>query len=52
MIGMQFVMQQFADGRLRIIPGVFAKWAIVADCRPDLFEWAEFAFAHIYYPMM
>ena len=52
MIGMQLVMQHFADGRLRIIPGMFAEWAIVADCRPDFFECAYFVFAHFYDPMI
>ena len=47
MIGMQLVVQNFADGRLRIIPGMFAEWAIVADCRPDFFEGTDVVVAHI-----
>lgn len=48
MTGMQLVMQHFTDGRLGIIPGVFAEWTIVADRRPDFFEWADFFIAHFY----
>ena len=46
MIGMQFAMQHFTDSRFRIIPGVFAEWTIVADCRPDFFKCSDFVFAH------
>jgi hypothetical protein len=45
MIGMQFAVQHFTDCRFRIIPGVFAEWAIVADCRPDFFKCSDFVFA-------
>jgi hypothetical protein len=46
MIGMQLVMQHFADGRLRVFPGVLAEWTIVADCRPDFFKCTDLIFAH------
>ena len=46
MIGMQLVVQHFTDCRLRIIPGVFAEWTIVADRRPDFFKCSDFVFAH------
>jgi hypothetical protein len=49
MIGMQFVVQNFTDGRLRIIPGVFAEWTIVTDRRPDFFESTDLGFVHLYF---
>jgi hypothetical protein len=38
MIGMQFVVQNFPDSRLRVFPGMFAEWTMVADCRSDFFK--------------
>ena len=51
MIGVQFVMQNFADDRLRVVPGVFAQRAIVTDCRPYFFETADVVFLHFYLPL-
>jgi hypothetical protein len=47
MIGMQLVVQNFADGRLRIIPGVFAEGTIMTDRRPDFFESTDSGFVHL-----
>jgi hypothetical protein len=46
MIGMQLVVQNFADGRLRVFPGVLAEWTIVSDRRPYFFKCTDLVFAH------
>jgi hypothetical protein len=45
------VMQNFADDRLGISPGVLAHRAIVADCRPYFFKSADIVFAHFSLPL-
>jgi len=49
MIGMQFVVQNFTDGGVRIFPGMFAKGAMVADGGPYFFEGPDFFLCHFRY---
>jgi hypothetical protein len=51
MIGVHFVMQNFADDRLGVFPGVLAERAIVADCCPYFFKSADVVFFHFYLPL-
>jgi hypothetical protein len=52
MIGVQFVVQNFADHRLGIFPGMLAHRAVVADGRPYFFKSADVVCLHIILPFI
>jgi len=51
MLGMQLVVQDFADDGLRVFPGMFAHGAVVANCRPDFLESTDIVCVH-YFPLL
>jgi len=51
MLGMQLVVQDFADDGLRVFPGMFAHGAVVANCRSDFLESTDIVCVH-YFPLL
>jgi hypothetical protein len=51
MLGMQFVVQDFADTGLRVCPRMFAHGAMMAHGCSDFFEGTDVVFVH-FFPLL